>query len=259
MVVAMSTDQVPWTPPFAWRSTQRSSRCTRRSTATRRNSKTVQCSSSAPATPVVRLRWARPRALDPARRRHQSPRPVSSRPGRRPVRRAAAAVPLPRPPHSHGAHTDGTAPTTEAALGRIAVGARQAPRPRRGRGPARGEITGARDGRPQLADDTTPDVSNVIWCTGYRADYSWIDLPVFVDGRPEHHRGICNASRASTSSACRSSTPCPQASYAVSAATPHSSPATSHSARRHMTRSHPAVARQACSDRKAPAEPARRG
>ena len=51
-------------------------------------------------------------------------------------------------------------------------------------------VTGVRDGRPQLADDTTPDVSNIIWCTGYQPDYSWIDLPVFVDGRPEHQRGI---------------------------------------------------------------------
>jgi putative flavoprotein involved in K+ transport len=51
-------------------------------------------------------------------------------------------------------------------------------------------VTGIRDGRPLLADDTNADVSNVIWCTGYRPDYSWIDLPVFVDGHPEHHRGI---------------------------------------------------------------------
>ena len=33
-------------------------------------------------------------------------------------------------------------------------------------------------------------MSNIIWCTGYRPDYSWIDLPLFVDGRPEHQRGI---------------------------------------------------------------------
>ena len=53
-----------------------------------------------------------------------------------------------------------------------------------------GRITGVRDGRPLFADDTTADVSNIIWCTGYRPDYSWIDLPVFIDGRPEHQRGI---------------------------------------------------------------------
>jgi putative flavoprotein involved in K+ transport len=34
-------------------------------------------------------------------------------------------------------------------------------------------------------------LSTVIWATGYRSDYSWIDVPVFnLDGRPEHHRGV---------------------------------------------------------------------
>jgi putative flavoprotein involved in K+ transport len=31
----------------------------------------------------------------------------------------------------------------------------------------------------------------VIWATGYRPDYSWIDLPVFdPDGRLRHRRGV---------------------------------------------------------------------
>jgi putative flavoprotein involved in K+ transport len=31
----------------------------------------------------------------------------------------------------------------------------------------------------------------VIWATGYRYDFDWIDLPVFaVDGRPIHRRGV---------------------------------------------------------------------
>ena len=51
-------------------------------------------------------------------------------------------------------------------------------------------VTGVRDGRPLLADDTTADVSNIIWCTGYRPDYSWIDLPVLRRRCPEHQRGI---------------------------------------------------------------------
>ena len=35
------------------------------------------------------------------------------------------------------------------------------------------------------------DVANVIWCTGFRTDFSWIDLPVFDDdGEPRHTRGI---------------------------------------------------------------------
>jgi putative flavoprotein involved in K+ transport len=34
-------------------------------------------------------------------------------------------------------------------------------------------------------------VANVVWCTGYRHDFGWIDLPVFDDdGRPRHDRGV---------------------------------------------------------------------
>jgi putative flavoprotein involved in K+ transport len=35
------------------------------------------------------------------------------------------------------------------------------------------------------------DVANVIWCTGYRPDYSWIDLPIFERMEiPVHSRGL---------------------------------------------------------------------
>ena len=50
---------------------------------------------------------------------------------------------------------------------------------------------GVRDGRPVLEDGRVLDVANVIWCTGFRPDFSWIDLPVFgEDGRPLHERGV---------------------------------------------------------------------
>lgn len=50
---------------------------------------------------------------------------------------------------------------------------------------------GVRDGVPVLADDRTVDVANVVWCTGFRPDTSWIDLPVFdADGEPGQHRGV---------------------------------------------------------------------
>ena len=50
---------------------------------------------------------------------------------------------------------------------------------------------GARDGLPLLEDGRTPDVTNIIWCTGFEPGFSWIDLPVFgADGRPAHVRGI---------------------------------------------------------------------
>jgi putative flavoprotein involved in K+ transport len=50
---------------------------------------------------------------------------------------------------------------------------------------------GVRDGRPLLEDDRVMDVANVLWCTGFRPDFGWIDLPVFgPDGLPLHHRGV---------------------------------------------------------------------
>ena len=48
-----------------------------------------------------------------------------------------------------------------------------------------GRTTGVRDGRPLL------DVSNVIWCTGFTPDFSWIDLPLPTRrGWPIQDRGI---------------------------------------------------------------------
>ena len=47
------------------------------------------------------------------------------------------------------------------------------------------------DGLPVLEDGRVMDVSTVIWCTGFRADFEWIDLPVFGDeGEPAHERGV---------------------------------------------------------------------
>lgn len=50
-------------------------------------------------------------------------------------------------------------------------------------------------GMPALADGTVLDVANVIWCTGFRPDYGWIDLPVIgEDGWPTQDRGVVEAS-----------------------------------------------------------------
>ena len=48
------------------------------------------------------------------------------------------------------------------------------------------------DGRTvRFADGSELEVDAVMWATGYRQDYSWIDLPVFGDtGRLRHQRGI---------------------------------------------------------------------
>lgn len=54
--------------------------------------------------------------------------------------------------------------------------------------------TGVVDGYPQLADGTILDVANVVWCTGFRPGFEWIDLPVFDDrGDVVHDRGVVDA------------------------------------------------------------------
>ena len=55
----------------------------------------------------------------------------------------------------------------------------------------RPRLTGA-DGRTaQFADGGTLDAGVVIWATGYRPDYSWIDIPgVVQDGQVTHRRGV---------------------------------------------------------------------
>ena len=52
-------------------------------------------------------------------------------------------------------------------------------------------IAGVQDGKPMTADGRVLDVANVIWCTGYRPDFSWIQLPIFGDdGLPIEERGV---------------------------------------------------------------------
>jgi len=50
---------------------------------------------------------------------------------------------------------------------------------------------GMQNGRLALEDGHVLDVSNVIWCTGFREEFPWIDLPVFGENeRPLHERGV---------------------------------------------------------------------
>jgi putative flavoprotein involved in K+ transport len=52
-------------------------------------------------------------------------------------------------------------------------------------------VAGVQDGRPVLEDGRVLDVANVIWCTGFREEFPWIDLPVVREnGRAPHDRGV---------------------------------------------------------------------
>jgi putative flavoprotein involved in K+ transport len=54
------------------------------------------------------------------------------------------------------------------------------------------KVVDVRDGLPVMEDQRILEVANVIWCTGFRPDFSWIDLPVFGEDKiePIHRRGI---------------------------------------------------------------------
>jgi putative flavoprotein involved in K+ transport len=55
-------------------------------------------------------------------------------------------------------------------------------------------VVGLRDGLPELEDGQVPDVANVVWCTGFKTEFPWVDLPVFADdGQPLHYRGVVDA------------------------------------------------------------------
>lgn len=79
------------------------------------------------------------------------------------------------------------------AIGRAGPLIRQKPRDLAAAGVTRvARMTGVSRGRPLLADGRTLDVANVLWCTGFEPDLSWIDAPGVVDGEkePRHHRGV---------------------------------------------------------------------
>jgi putative flavoprotein involved in K+ transport len=56
-------------------------------------------------------------------------------------------------------------------------------------------VAGVRDGMPVLDDGRVLDVANVIWCTGFGKDVSWIDIAVVgEDGWPEQTGGVVETS-----------------------------------------------------------------
>ncbi|HYN64491.1 MAG TPA: FAD-dependent oxidoreductase [Candidatus Limnocylindrales bacterium] len=53
---------------------------------------------------------------------------------------------------------------------------------------------GARDGLPLLDDGSVVDVSNVVWCTGFRHDFAWIEFPILgEDGWPMQDHGVVDS------------------------------------------------------------------
>lgn len=51
-------------------------------------------------------------------------------------------------------------------------------------------VTSVQEGKPALDDGTVLDVRNVVWCTGFHNDFSWITgITCDADGYPEQHLG----------------------------------------------------------------------
>ncbi len=55
---------------------------------------------------------------------------------------------------------------------------------------------GVENGQPVLEDGRVLEVTNVVWCTGFRPDYSWIRVPFEIgdDGFPVQYRGVVSSS-----------------------------------------------------------------
>lgn len=55
-------------------------------------------------------------------------------------------------------------------------------------------VSGVKNGEVVLDDGRRLAAANVIWCTGFREDYSWLDIPALpADWRKQQHRGIVDA------------------------------------------------------------------
>lgn len=49
-------------------------------------------------------------------------------------------------------------------------------------------------GKPVTDDGEVLDVASVVWCTGFKPSFPWLDLPVLGEGgEPEHRRGIVDS------------------------------------------------------------------
>jgi putative flavoprotein involved in K+ transport len=51
-------------------------------------------------------------------------------------------------------------------------------------------VGGVKDGRPVLEDGRVIEAANVVWCTGFRNDFDWIDVQAIRDGIPPNDRGV---------------------------------------------------------------------
>ena len=60
----------------------------------------------------------------------------------------------------------------------------------------KGRLTSAARRRVTFEDGSEQDIDAIVWATGYRSDYSWLDVPAIrrADGTILHRRGVTDAS-----------------------------------------------------------------
>lgn len=93
---------------------------------------------------------------------------------------------------------------------RTPIGRKMAPHIRMGGGPllrvrrpdldragverSESRVLGVSGGKPVLGDGRAIDITNVVWCTGFRPDFRWIQMPIAdPDGWPMQSRGVVDA------------------------------------------------------------------
>ncbi len=93
---------------------------------------------------------------------------------------------------------------------RTPIGRKMAPQIRMGGGPllrvrrpdldragverSEARVSGVSGGKPVLGDGRAIDVANVVWCTGFRPDFRWIEMPIVdADGWPVQTRGVVDS------------------------------------------------------------------
>lgn len=76
------------------------------------------------------------------------------------------------------------------ARGDVVIGTRSADLRRRGVD-FRPRLSAGHGRTAGFADGSATDVDTIVWATGYRPDYRWLDVPgVIVDGRPRHRGDV---------------------------------------------------------------------
>jgi putative flavoprotein involved in K+ transport len=89
-----------------------------------------------------------------------------------------------------GTSVDSTVGRRIRSRGELVIGTRHSDLTRSGVR-FRPRLTGASERSARFADGTSSEVDVVLWATGFRPDYTWIDVPGVTDGRDiSHRRGV---------------------------------------------------------------------